>query len=127
VNPDPVRCRGGEVTVQQVAGTAAILGWDGGADLLTAAHPFDPEDAHASIDGAGSDIGEPVATQVRSHLPPPIQPFWGEPTPTPRIGGEAGVDDGIDHHRIADRPGCWLPGRPPGPVGPRGDLAALLT
>src|SRR5215216_853022 len=126
-NPDPVRRWGGEVAVEQVIGPAAVLGRDGGADLLAAAHPLDAENAHTPIDGAGSDIRESAAAKIRSHLPPAIQALWGEPTPTVRVGGEPGVEDGVDYRRVADRPGCWLPRRPPGPIGARGDLAALLT
>jgi hypothetical protein len=90
-------------------------------------NPLDSEDAHTPVDCAGCDVRDPVAVQIRGHLPPAIQPLWGESTPSVRVGGEAGVEDGIDDHRVADGPGRWLPRRPPGPVGPRGDLAALLT
>src|SRR5215216_829183 len=64
-NPDPVRRWGGEVAVEQVIGPAAVLGRDGGADLLAAAHPLDAENAHTPIDGAGSDIRESGSSDLR--------------------------------------------------------------
>ena len=36
-HPLQIRCRGGEVTVQQVASAFAVLSWDGGADALITA------------------------------------------------------------------------------------------
>jgi len=61
-----------------------------------------------------------------------VEPFGGQPADPGqrpvRVDGPGGVADGVHDDRVRDRPGRDVMGRAgPGPVGPCGDLAALLS
>jgi hypothetical protein len=116
-----VRERGGEMAVQQVAGAFAVLGWDRGPGLTAPNQPIYPGQTHQPVDGVFGDAGEPVASQPRGHLPPPIQDLG--PGPAFRIPLVKLVE-GVEDAGIGERAGgrCSIL---PGPIGSRGDPEAL--
>ena len=112
-DPNPVRGRRGEVTVEQIVSAFAILGRDRGPDALIAADTRQQ-----------SRIRSPV--QQNGHFPPTIKSFGSHLPPTVGISRPHGGSDRIYDVSVGDRPSCrTLPF--PGSVGSCGDLAALLT
>jgi len=126
-DPDQIGRRGGEVPVKQISGPAAADSRHGGADFLDPAHALQPQYAHGPVHRPGRSLRQP-ATDQRGHLVPPVEPLGGQYSLTGGIDGPRGLPHRVDDLRVGDgacrhRP-AWLL---PGPVGARGDLAALLT
>src|SRR5450759_1357081 len=127
-DPDPVRRRRCEVPVQQVAGPHAVLGRDRGPGALVAAHPGQAQQAHRTVHRPGRRCGDQGAPQVGRHLATPIQTLRGQPAHPVLVEGPGDLLHRVHDQRVAHGPGRdRSTGLIPGPVGPRGDLAALLA
>ena len=125
-DPNPVRGRRGEVTVEQIASAFAILRRDCGPDALIAADTRQPEGPHGAVDRPGAHIRIHSPVQHSGHFPPTIKSFGSHLPPTVGISRPHGGSDRIYDVSVGDRPSCrTLPS--PGSVGSCGDLAALLT
>ena len=115
-DPTLVGCWRGEVAVQQVPGPVPVLGRDRGPDSSAAADPVHAQITHQAICGAERDLVALPAKPV-GHLPATVEPF----------GGALDVEQRVAEHRVGHRSGSdGAVGLPPGPVGPRGDPAAVL-
>jgi hypothetical protein len=122
-DPDPVRCLGGEVPVEQAPGPDPVLARDRGAVRPPATNPVHRLVAHQPIDGAVRDR-QAASAQQGGHLAPPIQALRGRST----VGRGADRDHRVEDDRVADRARRQHPSRGlPGPGRPRGDRHALLA
>src|SRR5215218_979811 len=125
-HPDPVRCLGGEITIQQILSSCAVLGRDRGAYPLTTADTSQPENPHGPIHRPSAHRRHGGAAQLRCHLASPVQTFGGQLSSTVGFDRPGDVTDRVDRLGVADRPNRRT-ADPPGPVGPRSNLTALLT
>jgi len=125
-DPGPVRCRGGEVPVQQVAGASAVLCRDRRADAFRTPNARQAKGSHRPVHRARSGVGQEAAHE-RGHLSTPIQSLGGEPAAAVLVDGPGQLADLVLDEGIRERARRnGLGGLAPGSIGPRGDLAALL-
>src|SRR5699024_9812397 len=128
-DPDPVRSRGGEVTVQQVTGTFPIRSGDGGAQLLDPPDALEAEGPHRPVHRAAGRAGQALlAAEQGDPLPPPIQALRRHfPTSGDRVELPGHIADLVLDQRVCDGAGNDASRPLPGPVGACSDRKALLT
>ena len=100
-HPGMVRERGGEVPVQQVSSTFAILGGDRGRDFPATDQSVHPDQTHQPVDGVLRDTKEPVARQPRRHLPPRIEDL------RPRPAAPIALAETVEHVKDAGMGLLW--------------------
>src|SRR5699024_1149612 len=106
-DPDPVRSRGGEVTVQQVTGTFPIRSGDGGAQLLDPPDALEAEGPHRPVHRAAGRAGQALlAAEQGDPLPPPIQALRRHfPTSGDRVELPGHIADLVLDQRVCDGAG----------------------
>src|SRR5665647_2789809 len=101
---------------------------DPGSGALVPAHPGQAQRPHRTVHGPRRRAGHRGAPQRRGHLAPPIQPLRGQPAHPVDAGGPHRLAHRVEDHGIGHGPRRdHTAGHLPGPVGPCGDLAALLA
>lgn len=129
-DPRAVRDTSGEVPVQQIPGPRAVLARDRGAHALGTADPVQSQRSHGPVHRPRRG-GRNAPLDQGGYLPAAVEPFGGEPAnPGQRpisVNRPGGIPYGVHHVGVADRAiRDMLTGTGPRPVGPCGDLAALL-
>lgn len=123
-DPNPIRCIGIKVAVQQILGPHGVLRADRGDRPPAPDQAVHSRVTHQPIHGALGDIRETVAPQPGTHLPPPIQHLGSRPA-SRRVGLLQVMQD-VEDLGIGDGPGRQL-ALPPAAIRARRDHQPLKT